>query len=106
MSGHGLDWGSQPGVFKTYPGLETISLPESTVLPTDNLSVLVERNLTDSSAPDIDHDCVALILRLTHSLTGKTRYGGVDFYYRSVASAGALYPFEMYVGLSNVPRPR
>jgi SagB-type dehydrogenase family enzyme len=102
MSGHGLDWGNQPDVFKTYPGLETISLPEPTVLPTDNFSVLVERDLTDSVAPEVDHDCLALILRLTHSLTAKARYGGTDFYYRSVASAGALYPFELYVGLSNV----
>ena len=102
MSGHGLDWGNQPDVFKTYPGLETISLPEPTVLPTDNFSVLVGRDLTDSPAPEVDHDCLALILRLTHCLTAKARYGGTDFYYRSVASAGALYPFELYVGLSNV----
>jgi SagB-type dehydrogenase family enzyme len=103
MSGHGLDWGNQPDVFKTYPGLEKISLPEPTVLPTDSLSVVVERDLADSPAPEIGHDCLGLILRLTHSLTAKARYGGIDFYYRSVASAGALYPFEMYVGLSNVP---
>ncbi|MGO9570829.1 MAG: SagB/ThcOx family dehydrogenase, partial [Desulfomonilaceae bacterium] len=103
MSGHGLDWGNQPEVFKTYPGLETISLPEQTVLPTDNFSALVERDLTDSPAPEIDVHCLALILRLTHSLTAKARYGGSDFYYRSVASAGALYPFELYVGLSSVP---
>jgi len=102
MSGHGLDWGNQPDVFKTYPGLETISLPEPTVLPTDSFSLLLERDLTDSPAPEVDHDCIALILRLTHSLTAKARYGGIDFYYRSVASAGALYPFELYVGLSNV----
>lgn len=103
MSGHALDWGSQPDVFKTYPGLETISLPEPTVLPADNFSALIERDLTDSPAPEIDHDRLALILRLTHSLTAKARYGNVDFYYRSVASAGALYPFELYVGLSNLP---
>jgi SagB-type dehydrogenase family enzyme len=102
MSGHGLDWGNQPDVFKSYPGLETISLLEPTVLPTDNFSVLVERDLTDSPAPEVDHDCLALTLRLTHSLTAKARYSGIDFYYRSVASAGALYPFELYVGLSNV----
>ncbi len=103
MSGHGLDWCNQPEVFKTYPGLETISLPEQTVLPTDNFSALVDRDLTDSPAPEIDVHCLALILRLTHSLTAKARYGGSDFYYRSVASAGALYPFELYVGLSSVP---
>jgi SagB-type dehydrogenase family enzyme len=103
MSVSRLDGGSEPDVFKTYAGLETISLREPTALPTDNLSVLVGRDLTGSEPAEIDHDCLALILRLTHSLTAKARYGNVDFYYRSVASAGALYPFEMYVGLSNVP---
>jgi SagB-type dehydrogenase family enzyme len=102
MSGHGLDWGNQPDVFKTYPGLERISLPEPAALPTETLSVLLDRDLTDSPPPEIGHDCLALILRLTHALTAKARYSGVDFYYRSVASAGALYPFELYVGLSNV----
>lgn len=103
MSGHALDWGSQPDVFKTYPGLETISLNEPTALPTDSFSALIELDLTDSPVPEIDHDCLTLILRLTQSLTAKARYGNVDFYYRSVASAGALYPFELYVGLSKVP---
>jgi SagB-type dehydrogenase family enzyme len=102
MSGHGLDWGNQPDVFKTYPGLERISLPEPAALPTENLSTLLELDLADSPPLEIGHDCLALILRLTHALTAKARYSGVDFYYRSVASAGALYPFELYVGLSGV----
>ncbi len=103
MSGHGLDWGTQPDVFKTYPGLETICLPEPTPWPTDNLFTLLERDVAHSTPLEIDHYCLALILRLTHSLTAKARHGGVDFFYRSVASAGALYPFELYVGLANIP---
>ncbi|MGB6064472.1 MAG: SagB/ThcOx family dehydrogenase [Desulfomonilaceae bacterium] len=103
MSGHGLDWGTQPDVFKTYSGLATISLPEPTPWPTDNLFALLERDVAHSTPPEVDHNCLALILRLTHSLTAKARHGSVDFFYRSVASAGALYPFELYVGISNIP---
>ena len=103
ISGSGLDWGSQPEVFKTYSGLETISLPEVTSWPTENLYALLERDVANSPPPEIDCNGLALILRLTHSLTAKARYSGVDFFYRNVASAGALYPFELYVGLSDIP---
>ncbi len=76
---------------------------EPTPRPADNLFALLKRDVAHLTPPEIDHNCLALILRLTHSLTAKARYGGVDFFYRSVASAGALYPFELYVGLSNIP---
>ena len=32
MGGGRLDWGNQPTVFKTYPGLQTVSLPEVSLL--------------------------------------------------------------------------
>jgi SagB-type dehydrogenase family enzyme len=54
----------------------------------------------------IDLTSLSLVLRLTYSLTAKTRHAGGDFYYRSVASAGALYPTEIYVatqGVTNLP---
>ncbi len=50
----------------------------------------------------IDIDLLAAMLGLSQALTAKTTHGGVDFYYRSVASAGALYPSELYVGVSSV----
>jgi SagB-type dehydrogenase family enzyme len=54
--------------------------------------------------PDAEFDTRRLggILSLCHALTAKATHGGVDFYYRNVASAGALYPFELYVALSGV----
>jgi SagB-type dehydrogenase family enzyme len=42
-------------------------------------------------------DDLSLILLLTDSLTAKARHSGGDFYFRNVASAGALYPSEIYV---------
>jgi SagB-type dehydrogenase family enzyme len=42
------------------------------------------------------------ILLLTWRLTGRMRHAGGDFYYRSAASAGALYPTEIYAAVLKV----
>jgi SagB-type dehydrogenase family enzyme len=99
MSGHPMDWGSQPDVFKVYPGRPTVQLAEVKKWPKEPLSVLIDKDR--SADPDIKFvlDRLSELLFLTHALTAKARYGGEDYYYRSVASAGALYPFELYVGV-------
>jgi SagB-type dehydrogenase family enzyme len=103
MGGGRLDWGNQPTVFKTYPGLQTVSLPEVSFWPDGSLSTVLEEIPESEDKFEIDLERLSRILLLTHSLTAKTRYAGEDFYYRSVASAGALYPFELYVAAINVP---
>jgi SagB-type dehydrogenase family enzyme len=103
MSGHFLDWANQPNPFKDYSGFDTTLLPKDSEWPACNFSDL----LTESRAPDpdivIDENRLARILIMTHALTAKTRHGGADFFYRSIASAGALYPFELYVASFAVP---
>jgi len=94
----GLDFGNQPEVFKTYPGLQTVGLPQVLAWPQDKLSEIIRESPGSEARSEMDLDRLAQIILLTHSLTAKARYGGVEFYYRSVASAGALYPFELYVG--------
>jgi len=42
------------------------------------------------------------IFALAYSITGRTAHQGGYFHYRSVASAGALYPVEIYVGTKDV----
>lgn len=103
LGGHGLDWGTQPNVFKTYPGFKTVSLPQVAKWPEVALSALVREQATSEPELEINKDLLGRAIILTHSLTAKARYGGQAFYYRSVASAGALYPYELYVGTNNVP---
>ncbi|MBI5569943.1 MAG: SagB/ThcOx family dehydrogenase [Desulfomonile tiedjei] len=103
MSGHVLDWASQPKVFKTYPGLKTVPLPPVTEWGKAPLSQVLQEPIPARPETEIDRERLARILRLAEALTAKSRIGGADFYFRSVASAGALYPFELYVGTSNVP---
>jgi len=99
MGGHFLDWQNQPEVFKMYDGLETVSMPREIPLPQKNLFDLYD----NCSTPGVDVfnlEELSRILLLTYTLTSQTRHPGGMFYFRSAASAGALYPTEIYV-LSN-----
>ena len=102
MGGHFLDRQNQPSVYKTYPNAETIQLPKDINLPEEYLSHLLKEPKPVKSPPALCTDDVSRILLLTYSLTAKARHGSKEFYYRSVASAGALYPTEIYVATKAV----
>jgi SagB-type dehydrogenase family enzyme len=98
MGGHFLDWQNQPEVFKTYDGLDTIPMPRQVPLPRENLFSLHggSRNAFQSRAA-FNLEKLSEILLLTYTLTAQSRVSGGEFYFRSAASAGALYPTEIYV---------
>lgn len=97
MTPHHLDWGNQPNVFKDYPGLVPIVLPSNLPLPEENLSSILGIKDTRNTLEKIDSETVSLILRLAYTLTAKARHAGGEYFFRSAASAGALYPAEIYV---------
>jgi hypothetical protein len=41
MSGHSLDWASQPKVFKEYPGITPLSLAREIQIPKGKLSAIL-----------------------------------------------------------------
>lgn len=103
MSGHGLDWNNQPSVFKEYPGLEPLLLPREVPLPEAPASeVLTGSEGRDESVESLAVEDLSRVFLLSCSLTAKARYPEGDFYFRSVASAGALYPTEVYVATQGV----
>lgn len=95
-----LDRANKPAVFKTYPGSYKIDLAAPRPFP--------EKSLWDihasgkASKQSVDLSTLSFILDLTYALTAKARHADGIFYYRSTASAGALYPIELYVGAYDV----
>ena len=102
MSGHSLDWANQPNVYKTYPGIEPILLPREPELPQVPIGNLFRQAPGTDPRPELTAEDLSAILLLTHSLTAKAQHPDGNFYYRSTASAGALYPTEIYAALAGV----
>ena len=97
MGGHFLDWSNQPGVYKDYSGLPSISLTHDIPLPDAGLFSLAAGEAPAEPPTAISLEQLSQVFALAYSLTAKSRHSGGEFYYRSVPSAGALYPCELYV---------
>lgn len=97
MSGHYMDWQNQPSVFKEYPGIDPISLPRDVPLPGEPFFSLFEKAEKARNSISLGLEALSKILLLSYTLTAKARHADGDFYFRSPASAGALYPNEIYV---------
>lgn len=102
MTGHYLDGGNQPMVYKDYPGINPVLLPADSPHPEEKLCSLLTEGDMNKTAKGVNSEDLSLTLRLAYSLTAKARRSGGDFYFRSVASAGALYPTELYVATHGV----
>ena len=93
---HFLDWSNRPLPYKIYPGAGTLALPRDLSLsPTSTLSALRQR--LDSSQKPLDLETVTRLLFCAGGLTRRANVGGEDYHFRAAASAGALYPVELYL---------
>jgi SagB-type dehydrogenase family enzyme len=102
MSGHSLDWANQPKVFKEYAGVISLPLPKELKIPRGKLSDILGESGAASLRKPLDMETLSLILLLSYTHTARTRAPEGDFFFRSAASAGALYPTEIYVSTHDV----
>ena len=103
MTGHFLDWENQPTVFKTYPGVTPVQLPGEMQFPHTTLCNLLKKDRAGNRTPlSLGIEDISRILMLTCRLTARARHANGEFNYRSAASAGALYPTEIYVAPQGV----
>ncbi len=100
LKGRALDWENQPDLYKSYSAKGLINLSKTNFSSKYNLWELSEtKSITDNKT---DLNLLAKILDLSYSFTAKARHATGDFYYRGAASAGALYPNEIYLGTYDV----
>lgn len=102
MKGHRLDWANQPSVYKHVEGLPSVTLPDVlTSVGAEGLTMAGQvpdvRKTTDLSLADL-----ARMLRYGYGITVKRSYPTGVYEYRSVPSAGALYPCELYAACHGV----
>ena len=97
IPGHQLDWRNQPSVYKDYNGIDPILLPDNMPSMHNDIFKVLKKGDADQGIPRMDPEQLSVILRLTYTLTARASQGGDFFYYRSAASAGALYPTEIYI---------
>ncbi len=104
LTPHTLDWAHQPMLAKRYPGLTRVPLDRRAKLPAiDFIDLMNRRQANGSSCSDaLDSQTLSTAFRLTHDITARAMHAGTPFYYRSVASAGALYPFEIYLAVHHL----
>jgi SagB-type dehydrogenase family enzyme len=100
----GLDWANKPKVYKTYPDSKTVKLPEPVGgdLILDNI-IKQRKSVRQFSSESLTLDHLSYLLWAT---TGIQRIE-MDYEFRTVPSAGALYPIETYVmanNVSNIPK--
>jgi SagB-type dehydrogenase family enzyme len=95
--GHVLDWDNRPFPFKIYPHAAALALPrELNLSPMPTLDAIGGRANIDPQTP-LDLERLTRVLFCAGGLTRKRRVGMEDYHFRAAASAGALYPIEIYL---------
>ena len=103
MTPHHLDWANQPAQTKSYPGIEPVPLPSEPTLPDRTASEILINSQTDFQPENLAGlEALAGLLHLTCAPTAVLRHGGGGQMLRSVPSAGALYPTEIYIACQNI----
>ncbi|MGH7916778.1 MAG: SagB family peptide dehydrogenase, partial [Candidatus Binataceae bacterium] len=99
--GHRLDWDNRPVPYKIYPDAGALNLPRDLTLPAmPTLAALTGEDAATSGAVDLS--ALTRMLFCADGLTRRKRIGGEDYHFRAAASAGALYPIEIYVAAAEV----
>ena len=101
--GHFLDFANMPIPLKHYPDLEPIPLPVD--LPErDSPAVEVLSGRVDVAPAPWGLPELARLLFFSAGVTRRARLaGGRPIFFRAAASAGALYPVEVYVVCGDIP---
>jgi SagB-type dehydrogenase family enzyme len=102
MTGHRMDWAHQPDVYKRYPGASQTDLVPVDALNNDSLWGLLDPSFERNADGNPTLSDLSEILAMGSGITFSRKMQGTEYTFRSAASAGALYPIEIYVDVLNV----
>jgi SagB-type dehydrogenase family enzyme len=101
-STHFLDWDTKPLLYKIYPDAAAISLPHDFNLSQAPALHAIVHEPSPQPVARIGLENLTGLLFSADGLTRKNRVDGEEYHFRAVASAGALYPIEMYLAAGEV----
>ena len=96
LGGGGMFRSRRPDPVKTYDNLQMLRLPDPAELPDMPYSEVI-LGKTEGPRGRLDFKTLSRMLACSHIVTASASTGRGKFYFRSVPSAGALYPTELYV---------
>ena len=103
MTGGGLDWESQPEVYKEYPKAKKVELPKPKV--PDNIDKMTldqalknRRSVRQFTREPMNIEQLSYLLWASTGIQRKE----LGYEFRTAPSAGALYPIETYLVVNNV----
>ncbi len=95
---HALDWDNRPLQYKIYPAAGAIALPRELDLSAmPATAAITAAGPLDATDAPLDVETLTRILFCAAGLTRSKTVGGEDYHFRAAASAGALYPIEVYL---------
>jgi len=96
----GLDWANKPEIYKNYPSSKIVELSNNFHDSTISFAEVLQRRKSVRSFSTSPLSKVDLAFLLWASTGIQRTEHGYD--YRTIPSAGALYPIETYVAVNNV----
>ena len=103
-SRHYLDWNNKPALYKNYLDLEPIPLPGDLTDTGIPAIQAVSREIVETGKEAIPSlSQIAYLLYYSAGITKKLIYTHGEHTFRAAASAGALYPVEIYLACCDLP---
>jgi SagB-type dehydrogenase family enzyme len=99
---HFLDWDNRPLPFKIYPTAPEITLPRELMLSAMPALAALSGTTAVSDATTLDLTMATRLLFCADGITRKKRVDAENYHFRAAASAGALYPIELYLAAAEV----